>query len=163
MMATENIISKSIGVLLYEIKQQTNDLLVLKKLSESNILLKDPNNVLELINTQLQFTNKLINKAYNELYNTLTPQPEHIEQPATDKPKEDVPKPKEEVTEQPEEPKPNVVEEPKEENEESEEFDKDDSDNLNEFVDEDYIKKSNDKLKIKSGISDDLKRKIEEL
>ena len=161
MMATENIISKSIGVLLYEIKQQTNDLIVLKKLSESNILLKDPNNVLELINTQLQFTNKLINKAYNDLYNTLTPQ-SNTEQPTTEK-KEEVPKPKEETTEQPEEPKPNVVEEPKEENEESEEFDKDDSDNLNEFVDEDYIHKSNDKLKIKSGISDDLKRKIEEL
>lgn len=160
MMETENIISKSIGILLYEIKQQTNDLIVLKKLSESNILLKDPNNVVELINTQIQFTNKLINKAYSDLYNTLTPQSEHTEQSEVEKPKEDIPKSSDEVVEKSEEHIPDVVEEPEIT---SEEDDEDDSDDLNEFVDEEYIQKSKNKPKIKSGISEDLKRKIEEL
>lgn len=147
-MNKENIVSKNIGILLYRIKEQTNDLLVLKKLSESNIIIKDPESIIEIISKQIQITQELINKSYTELYNNLYPKSHEQEVKPKDKKQKEV---EEEIDDE-------------EEIAESEEdIDSKDtgSEDISELIDTEYIPSKN--LKSKNGISEDLKKKIEEL
>lgn len=153
----ENVISKSIGILLYKIKEQTKDILVLKKLSESNLIIKDPDQVINLINNQLSLTQDLIHEAYSELYGILFPKEEinKTTEEEQQERKQPIEKKETEKKQEIKEDKEEIIEEESENN--NVEQDKNSEEDLAKFIDTEYVPVK------KKNISEELKKKLEEL
>jgi hypothetical protein len=73
-------LAKYIGNLLFDIKQQINDIIILKKLVESNIVVKDPVDTINLVYKQLVITQVIVNKSYDKIISSLT---EVVKEPET--------------------------------------------------------------------------------
>lgn len=153
----ENILSINLGKLLYKLNEEKKDLIILKKLSESNILLKDPERTVNLIYNQLIIERDILLNNYDRLIGSLE---ESVLQTG-----------KENITE-----KDNIDNMQTEEitTEENNEDIKKDNEDINnkitdvdsqEYVDTEYIEKEDKEKEIKtnSKLSEELKKKIEQL